>query len=312
MPASRPRKAAAKASTPVVVVSEELRAPVNTGIELCYQTFGNPEDDPLLLVMGLGGPMTWWDPQLCKLLASKGFFVIRFDNRDTGHSGRDRGRVTRTMLVRAFSGSLRSAPYTLTDMADDAFGLLDHLGIDRANVMGVSMGGMIVQSMAIAQPDRVASVVSIMSTTGRRTVGWQDPRVLPALIAPRQRDREAYVERSLRFWKMIGSPAYPTEEDFTREKAGDTFDRGISSSGILRQMLAILTQPNRTRALAGLKMPAAVIHGTADRMVHVSGGRATASAIPGAELLIIEGMGHDLPAALYDTVADVVRRTADR
>lgn len=314
MPPSRsPKSADDSAIIPAeVIVSDELRAPVSTGIELCYQTYGDAAADPLLLVMGLGGPMTWWDEDFCKLLASKGFFVIRYDNRDTGRSGSGTGRVTRKMLVRAFTGTLRNVPYSIGDLADDAFGLLDHLGIDQAHIAGISMGGMIVQTMAIARPERVASVVSIMSTTGRRTVGWQHPQLLPALLAPRQKDRASYIETSAQFWQVIGSPAYPLDVERGREKAGVTWDRGINGAGVLRHMAAVLTQPNRTHALAGLRMPAAVVHGTADKMVHVSGGRATASAIHGAELLIIDGMGHDLPPALFTTLADVIRRTANR
>jgi pimeloyl-ACP methyl ester carboxylesterase len=238
--------------------------------------------------------------------------VIRFDNRDTGRSSRGQGRVTRPMLVRAFAGRRVRPPYTLDDMADDAFGLLDHLGIGAAHVVGVSMGGMIAQTMACARPQRVRSLTSIMSTLGKRTVGWQDPKLIPILLAPRQKTREAYVDTSERLWKMIGSPGYPEDRESTRERAGDTFDRGLSAAGTLRQMLAILTQPNRSQALHGLRMPALVIHGDSDRMVHVSGGRATAQAIPGAELIVVRGMGHDMPVELFDTIVAGIRRTADR
>jgi pimeloyl-ACP methyl ester carboxylesterase len=216
------------------------------------------------------------------------------------------------MLVRAFAGTSRKAPYNLDDLAADAFGLLDHLGIERAHLAGVSMGGMIVQTMAIRHPDRVASLVSIMSTTGRRSVGWQDPRLLPMLLAPRQRDRAAYVASSARMWQMIGSPGFPADREKGDARAAETYDRGISGPGILRQMLAVLTQPNRSKALAGLRIPTTVIHGTHDRMVHSSGGRATARAVPGAELLLIDGMGHDVPEDLYEVISDAIRRTADR
>ncbi len=293
-------------------VSEELFAPVSPGIELCYQTFGDPDDEPLLLVMGLGGPMTWWNPDLCSILASKGFYVIRYDNRDTGRSSRGNGRVTRSMLMRGFTGRRVRPPYTMADLADDGFGLLDHLGVDSAHICGVSMGGMIVQTMACTRPQRVRSLTSIMSTIGKRTVGWQDPKLLPMLLAPRHAGREAYVETSTRMWRLIGSPGYPEDSDSVRERAGETFDRGVSASGVLRQMLAIVTQPNRSRQLRGLRLPALVIHGDSDRMVHVSGGRATAQAIPGAELVLLKGMGHDMPPELYETISDGIRRTADR
>lgn len=297
-----------------VEVSAELLAPGAPGsdIEICYQTFGKADDDPLLLVMGLGGPMTWWDAGFCKQLAARGFFVIRYDNRDTGRSSRARGRVTRLDVVRTFLQISARAPYSLSDMAADGIALLDHLGIESAHIAGVSMGGMIVQTMAIEHPRRIRSMVSISSTTGRRLVGWQDPRLFPMLLLPRQAGRDAYIAGSDKMWVYIGSQAYPTAPELNRERAAETFDRGISQAGILRQMAAILTQPNRTRALRSLTLPSAVIHGTADRMVHVSGGRATAAAIPGAELITIDGMGHDLPEQLYDDIIGAIRRTADR
>ncbi|MGN6783269.1 MAG: alpha/beta fold hydrolase [Marmoricola sp.] len=297
-----------------VRVSGELRAPVGTGVELCYQTYRPPsgDGDPLVLVMGLSAPMTWWDDDLCRRLAVAGFEVVRFDNRDVGRSDRMPGRVRRSDLVRAFLGRSRTAPYALSDLAADLAGLLDHLGFQRAHVVGVSMGGMIVQTLAVEHPDRVASLVSIMSTTGRRSVGWQHPALLPRLLARRARTREAYVETSVLMGRMFGSPGYPEDPDAARERARETWDRGVSASGVLRQMMAILTQPDRTRALRSLRVPAAVVHGTADRMVHVSGGRATAAAIPGAELVLVDGMGHDLPRELHPVFVDVIRRTADR
>lgn len=299
-------------AAPAVPVSEELFAPVGRGVELCYQTFGDPDADPLLLVMGLGGPMTWWDPDFCAALARAGFYVVRYDNRDTGRSTIVEGRVTRSALVRAFTGTRVRPPYSIADLADDAFGLLDHLGLDSAHVAGVSMGGMIVQTMAIAHPERVRSLTSIMSTTGKRTVGWQHPGLMPSLLANRKPGREAYVASSAAFWRLIGSPDYPQTEEKVRSRAEETFDRGISQAGVLRQMLAVLTQPNRGARLRGVRVPTLVVHGLADRMVHVSGGRATAAAVPGAELLLITGMGHDLPPALFDTLVAAVRRTADR
>ncbi len=304
--------ASAPSPTPApVVASQELFAPVGPEVELCYQTFGDPAAEPLVLVMGLGGPMTWWDPQMCQMLAERGFHVVRFDNRDTGRSSRGRGRVRRTTLVRAFTGRRVRAPYSLTDLASDTVGLMDHLGFDSAHVVGVSMGGMVAQTLAITQPTRVRSLTSIMSTTGKRTVGWQHPALLPTLLAPRA-DRETYVKASAKVWKLIGSPAYPTPEEESRVRAGETYDRGVSPSGVMRQMLAVLTQPNRGPRLRSIKIPTLVVHGLADRMVHVSGGRATAAAIPGAELLLIDGMGHDLPPALFDTYVEAIQRTARR
>lgn len=295
-----------------VTVSEELFAPVARGVELCYQTFGDPDGDPLLLVMGLGGPMNWWDPDLCAELARAGFYVVRYDNRDTGRSTVLEGRVSRSTLVRAFAGTRVRAPYAMADLADDAFGLMDHLGLDSAHVAGVSMGGMIVQTMAIAQPQRVRSLTSIMSTTGKRSVGWQHPSLMPGLLAGRKPGRAAYVASSVAFWRLIGSPDYSQTEEKVRARAEETFDRGVSPAGVMRQMLAVLTQPNRAPRLRSVRVPTLVVHGLADKMVHVSGGRATAAAVPGAELLLITGMGHDLPPALFGTFVSAIRRTADR
>jgi len=298
--------------TAPVPVSEELFAPVGRGIELCYQTFGDPDADPLLLVMGLGGPMNWWDSDLCTALAHAGFYVIRYDNRDTGRSTILPGRVSRSMLVRSFAGAKARPPYAMADLADDAFGLLDHLGLESAHVVGVSMGGMIVQTMAITQPARVRSLTSIMSTTGKRSVGWQHPSLLPSLLASRKPGRAAYVQASAELWKLIGSPGFPQTREQVEKRAGETYDRGVSTQGVMRQMLAVLGQPNRAERLRSVRVPTLVVHGLADKMVHVSGGRATAAAIPRAELLLIAGMGHDLPPALFQTFVSAIRRTADR
>lgn len=292
--------------------SPEQFAALPGGITLCYQTFGEPSAEPLLLVMGLGGPMTWWDPGLCSMLAEAGFFVIRYDNRDTGRSTQLRGQVTRSMLVQAALGRGPRPPYTLDDLAGDAFALLDHLGIDRAHIVGMSMGGMIVQTMAVLRPHRVRSLTSIMSTTGRRTVGWQDPRLLPLFLARSGQTREAYVASAARLWKVIGSPAYPETRETVDERAGETWDRGVSAAGVARQLLAIMGQTDRSRRLGELRMPTLVIHGLSDKMVHVSGGRATARAIPGAELMLVPGMGHDVPAELRQRFADAIRRVASR
>jgi pimeloyl-ACP methyl ester carboxylesterase len=297
---------------PEVATSGEMFAPVSTGMELCYQTYGDPADEPMLLVMGLASPLIWWDPELCSMLARHGYYVITLDNRDVGLSTNVGGRVTRRMLVRAFTGLRVAAPYSMSDMAADAFALLDHLGIDDAHVVGVSMGGMIAQTMAVERPERVRSLTSIMSTTGRRSVGWQHPRLFPALLRPLKPGREAYADGSVMMWRLIGSRGYPQSEQDTRDVAFRTYDRGIQPSGTLRQMMAVLTQPDRTKALGALRMPVLVIHGLSDRMVHVSGGRATAAAIPGAELLLVDGMGHDLPPQLFRTFADAIHRTAAR
>lgn len=312
MPRIRSRRPSPTPGPAPVAVSAELVAPVSAGVELCYQTFGDADAEPLLLIMGLGGPMNWWDPSLCRMLAESGFYVIRFDNRDTGRSSRGTGRVTRAMVVQAFLGRKVEPPYTLADLADDAFGLLDHLGLESAHVVGVSMGGMIAQTMAIKEPERVRSLVSMMSTTGRRTVGWLDPRLAPLMLGRRGSTLEDYLEASVIGAAAIGSPAYPEDEEAARARAQETWERGLNPAGVLRHMMAVLTQPNRGRALRSLRIPTTVIHGMADRMVHVSGGRATAQAIPGAQLLLIPGMGHNLPPELFGTYCDAIRRTADR
>lgn len=291
------------------VLGPELMAPLPHGVELCYQSFGDPADETVLLVMGLGGPMIWWDDEFCERLAADGFRVVRYDNRDTGRSSRGAGRVERGDLLKAFAGRRVQAPYSLSDLAADAIGLLDHLEVDAAHVVGVSLGGMIAQTMAIEHPHRVRSLTSIMSTTGRRTVGWQHPRLMPRMLA-RRGGRAAYVDASVQMWQAIGSPAYPLDLDRARRRAENTFDRGWRAQGVLRQMMAVITQPDRTRALSRLNLPALVIHGNKDPMVHLSGGKATAAAIPGADLLILDGMGHDLPPALFDTLIEAIGTVA--
>jgi pimeloyl-ACP methyl ester carboxylesterase len=291
----------------------EAHADVGDGIRICYDSFGDPEDPTVLMIMGLGGPMTWWPAEMCQLLADRGFHVVRFDNRDVGRSSRMREiRARRSMVIRSYVRRSAAVGYTVSDMARDAVGLLDHLGVRKAHVTGVSMGGFIAQTLAIEHPQRVLSLVSIMSSTGRRSVGWQHPSLFPLLLRRDRADRERYVAASDRIWRMIGSPQYPTPVEETRARAGETFDRGISASGVVRQMTAVLAQPDRTVDLSRLDLPTLVIHGLSDKMVHVSGGRATASAIPGAELLLIPGMGHDLPRQLWPVFLDGIERTASR
>jgi pimeloyl-ACP methyl ester carboxylesterase len=290
----------------------EQFAHLGSGIELCYETFGSSDDPAVLLIMGLGGPMGWWDSELCAALADHGFFVIRYDNRDTGRSTKLRQHpVRRSDVVRGFAGRARP-PYTLGDMAEDAIGLLDHLGVQAAHVAGVSMGGMIAQTMAIEHPDRVLSLTSIMSTTGRRTVGWQHPKLIPTLLGSSGSGREGYLANSQRSWARISSPDFPTTVEKMRSRAEETWDRGWTASGVLRHMLAVLAQPDRTKDLSRVGVPTSVIHGRNDPLVHRSGGRATARAIPDAEHVEIAGMGHDLPRQLWPTFIDTIVRTARR
>jgi pimeloyl-ACP methyl ester carboxylesterase len=262
--------------------------------------------------MGLGGPMGWWTNDFCAQLAERGFRVIRYDNRDTGRSTKLREhRITKKDLVKAFLGR-GTAPYGLSNLAEDAFGLLDHLGIERAHLTGVSMGGMIIQTMAITRPERVLSLTSIMSTTGKHTVGWTHPRLFPTMLGSAGNTRESYIARSLHSSVLIGSPAFPTDEATSRERAAETYDRGWTASGVGRHMMAVLTQTDRTKSLGNLDIPTTVIHGLSDALVNPSGGRATAAAIHGSEFIEIAGMGHDIPVQLFGTFIDAITRTAGR
>jgi pimeloyl-ACP methyl ester carboxylesterase len=279
------------------------------GIDIAYETFGDSGDPPLLLIMGLASQMILWDEELCALFVERGFHVVRFDNRDVGHSTHLRGGP-KPRVLRALVGITRNPAYTLDDMADDAFGLLDHLGIEAAHVVGASMGGMIAQTMAIRRPDRVVSLASIMSTTGNRRAGMPRMRVFSVLLRKAPRDRDTYIEYIDRMFGIIGSPGFDREEKWVRELAGQSYDRGVDRGGPGRQIVAIQASGDRTRALAGVRAPTVVIHGKEDPLIPVRAGRATARAIPGAELIEIEGMGHDLPRELWPRMADAVARNA--
>jgi pimeloyl-ACP methyl ester carboxylesterase len=274
-------------------------------LELCYETFGSAKASPLLLIMGLASQMLLWDEQFCEQLASRGFFVIRFDNRDIGRSTQLRGWGTPTRL-QLLRRSAKGAAYTLDDMAQDAVGLLDHLDLPAAHVVGVSMGGMIAQLMAINDPDRVLSLVSIMSTTGDRRVGKPQPRMLMRLMRKSARERDAYIEDHVATYRAIGSKGFDFEEERKRERAARMFERGIYPAGSARQLAAVVSAADRTAALGGVRAPTTVIHGDADPLVDVSGGRATAAAIPGARLVILPGMGHDLPRELWPEIIDAI------
>jgi pimeloyl-ACP methyl ester carboxylesterase len=288
---------------------EELLAPAN-GIELCYQEMGDPDGEPLLLVMGLATQMIAWDEDFCRMLAERGFRVVRFDNRDIGRSTKIRDAGVPNLLAMATGRG--AAPYLLRDMAADTVGLMDHLGIDSAHLVGASMGGMIVQSVAIEHPERVRSLTSIMSTTGSRRVGHPSYRTFGLLLAKPPREREAAIERVIKTFRTIGSPGYPFEEERVREIAGRSFDRGHSEAGIARQMHAITASGDRTAGLRQLEVPALVIHGKSDVLVNPSGGRATAKAIPGARLKMIDGAGHDMPRALWPAFVEEIAANAAR
>lgn len=274
------------------------------GITIALETEGDPTGPPVLLIMGLGAQLTAWDPEFCRMLAERGSFVIRYDNRDVGRSTwfDEAGEPD---LAGLLAGTW-TPPYTLADMAADAAGLLDALGIADAHILGVSMGGMIAQTFAIAYPDRTRSLVSIMSTTGDPAVGQPHPEALATLLMPPATSRDEAIDQSVTTWRVIGSPGFPFDEPAVRQRAGAAFDRGFHPVGTARQMGAILAQPDRTAALGAVRVPALVIHGEADPLVDPSGGRATAAAIPGARLELIPGMGHDLPPELFPKmVADL-------
>jgi pimeloyl-ACP methyl ester carboxylesterase len=289
---------------------EELFAPAN-GLELCYQEMGEPDGEPLLLVMGLATQLLGWDERLCSLLAERGFRVVRFDNRDIGRSTK-LDRAGAPSLLDTLSGRRASAAYLLRDMATDSFGLMDHLGWESAHVVGASMGGMIAQTMAIDHPERLRSLVSIMSTTGQRWTGLPTVKAFGVLFSKRPTDREAFIQRGVNTFRVIGSPGYPFDEQHVREVAARSYDRGQSAAGVARQLHAITASGDRTSGLEGIEVPATVIHGNRDPLVRTSGGRATAAAIRGARLKIIDGMGHDLPRELYPTFADEIESTAAR
>ena len=285
---------------------------VKTGVvELEYETFGDPADPALLLVMGLGAQMIAWDEGFCEALAGEGHYVIRFDNRDVGLSTRfdEAGLPDMPAIVAALSAGKRpDLAYTLDDMADDAVALLDHLGVVQAHICGASMGGMIVQCMALRHPDRVATMTSIMSTTGDRSLPQATPEAMAALTSPVPPDLPGFIERSLSNGKVIGSPGFPFREEERRARAERIFHRGLSPAGTARQMAAIVAHGDRTPGLRGLTLPTLVIHGAADPLVPLTGGEATAAAIPGAELLVIEGMGHDVPRDTWPQIIPAISK----
>jgi pimeloyl-ACP methyl ester carboxylesterase len=274
------------------------------GIEIEYVTEGNPSDPALLLVMGLGAQLTTWPDGFVDGLRRRGFFVIRFDNRDSGLSTTFEGLPDITAL---FTGTdLSSVSYRIEDMADDAAALLGALGIAEAHVVGASMGGMITQAAVINHPERFLSATSIMSTTGDRAVGAPTGEAMTALLRPVATSREEAIQASVEGSLVIGSPGYPTDERLLRERAAAAYDRSYNPEGTARQLGAILGSPDRTEGLHGVRIPFLVVHGEADPLVTPSGGDATAAAVPGSRLLTIPGMGHDLPEALWDTVIDAI------
>jgi pimeloyl-ACP methyl ester carboxylesterase len=279
-------------------------------VELAYEAFGNPAHPAMLLIMGLGTQMIAWPEDFCQALVDRGFYVIRFDNRDCGRSTRIFARPP--TLLQLLLRDSRTAAYTLDDMADDAAGLLAGLGIDAAHVAGASLGGMIAQTLAVRHPDRVLSLVSIMSTTGHWRAGRASLRMYPALLRRPPADRERYVEYMTSVFGVIGSPGFERDPEDMRRLAARSFDRGHHPAGTGRQLAAILASGDRSKQLRRIRVPTLVIHGEADRLVNPSGARATAAAIPGARLVLIPGMGHDLPRGAWPDIIDGIVDTARR
>jgi pimeloyl-ACP methyl ester carboxylesterase len=280
------------------------------GVEIAYESIGDPAGQPLLMIMGLGTQLIHWDIELCELLAARGFHVIRFDNRDAGHSTKVDAPVPN--VRRAMLGLRVDAPYLLRDMAEDAAGLLDHLGIPAAHVVGASMGGMIGQTLAIEHPERVLSLTSIMSTTGERSVGRPKLRMMGLLMRRAPREKEAFVEHFVGVFRAIGSRGFAFDEERVRRHAAEAYERDNDPAGTGRQLAAILASGDRTPRLRELRVPTTVIHGRKDPLVPFRGGKATADAIPDAKLIAIPGMGHDMPREVWPQLVDAISETAAR
>jgi pimeloyl-ACP methyl ester carboxylesterase len=279
------------------------------GIEIEVERFGPESGRPLLLVMGLGGQALMWDDGFCESLVDQGHHVIRFDNRDVGLSTKFGAAgipdVT-ALMMRAAAGETLEVPYTLDDMADDAVGLLDALDIETAHVCGASMGGMIVQALAIRHAARLRSMTSIMSTTGRPDLPPGRPEAMAVLMLPPPTDRAGSLDAAVRTWRTIGSPGFPFDEEKIRARAGRLFDRSFYPEGTARQLAAVVAGGNRTDRLRDVTTPTLVIHGAEDPLIPLSGGQATADSIPGATLLVIEGMGHDLPEGAWPRLVGAI------
>lgn len=282
------------------------------GIDICYESFGSDDAPPLLLVMGLGAQLNLWSPGFVSELLERGFRVIRFDNRDCGLSSKTEGDPPNIfeMMAQREAGQEISAPYALSDMAADAVALLDHLGIDAAHVVGASMGGMIVQEMAINHPSRVLSMTSIMSSTGNPNDGASDPGAMEALLTPPPPGRDAAIEANVAMSKIISGSLWDEAE--SRERSAESYDRSFWPQGVAFQIAAIASSGDRTDALRQLDVPTLVIHGREDSLITLGGGLATAEAIPGADLVVYGQMGHDMPATYWPQMADAITGVAGR
>ena len=279
------------------------------GIDICYEIFGDPKAEPMLLIMGLGAQMVLWDDDFCEQLAARSFRVIRFDNRDIGQSSKLSGgtRLSPLELLKLrFLKIPVAAPYKLTDMARDTTGLMDVLGIRSAHLVGASMGGMIAQEIAISDAERVRSLTSIMSTTGNPKVPPPTREAAALLMAPPPATKEEYLVRFAQTWKLLRVGSFPEDEARDRDRAERIYARGLNPAGVGRQLRAILASGNRKERLRQVKAPTLVIHGTVDPLVRPEGGKDTAASIPGAKLLMIEGMGHAIPVPMWPRIIDAI------
>ncbi|MGH7270118.1 MAG: alpha/beta fold hydrolase [Polyangiaceae bacterium] len=274
-------------------------------VELEYETFGRPGDPPVVLIAGFGQQLTSWDGHLCTEIAARGFHVVRFDNRDVGLSTKLESGV-RPNIPAIVGGDLSTVTYSIEDMADDVAGLIESFGVGAAHVAGMSMGGMIAQSLAIRHPSQMKSLVSIMSTPGDKSVGYAAPETMQLIAKRAPVDRAENIEHGMHVWHALRSPGFPHDEAQGRERIGRAYDRSFYPAGVARQAAAIVSQSDRTAALGQVRLPAVVIHGAVDPLIHVSGGEATARAIVGAKLVIVPGMGHDLPEGMWPIVIDAL------
>lgn len=293
-------------------IHQERYALVNE-ISICYQTFGEQTSPPLLLIMGLAAQQIHWDDNFCQQLADKGFWVIRFDNRDIGNSTKLEGAKQPSMVSMLANQWFKrdiSAPYELNDMANDTLGLLDHLKIEKCHLVGASMGGMIAQCITILAPERVLSLTSIMSTTGDRSLPKAKAAVVAKIMRPVPKDEDKYVKHVLKMWRVLHGDHFPFDAQRTENLMTRAFRRCHYPPGVWRQTCAIIASPDRTSLLNHVNTPTLIIHGDADPLVPVECGIATAKAIPNSVLKILKGMGHTLPREVWDEMIGSIAQLA--
>ncbi len=279
------------------------------GIHIEYDTFGDSSSPALLLIMGGGSQMIYWEVEFCEMLAKKGFFVIRFDNRDVGLSTKYEEAGIPDMMA-AMKGEAVNLAYNLEDMADDAIGLLVALGIKKAHICGASVGGMIAQVISYCHPEYILSLTSIMSSTGNPELPQIKPDILAEVYKPVPDEREAYIEHNVNMWRKLWSPGFPFDETRLRTLMGESYDRSYYPQGMARQSAAVLAHGYRKSLIESIKAPTLVIHGDKDPFMSLEGGKETAQLIPGAKLLIIEGMGHDMPKETWPRITDAISNHA--